>query len=168
MAETGNIGLGILVGFILMAVIGWIPVVGALIAGIAAGAIAKGPARGLTAGFVSGIIGLVILWILFTFVGASVGGAMGAFIGGILGIGISGVLAIVGFGGIAFVTLGGLIGGSVKPRKIIPMKIPESKKYEKEEDEDYNEEAMRILKQRYATGEITKKEFGKIKKDLKK
>lgn len=181
--KTGNMGLGVITGFIAMVIIGWIPVVGAFIAGIIAGAIAKGSGRGMMAGFLSGIFGLVLLAFLFTALGGSIGGGIGALVGGLFGIGVSSLLGLISIGGIILVTIGGLIGGSLEPRV-----IEKSGKYTKadvENDDDEgdeqpedagddaprvsgkpDEEHMKILKLRYAKGEITKKQFEAMKKDL--
>lgn len=60
-ASSGSIGLGALAGFLLLVFLGFIPIVGALIAGFVAGLIARGAGRGAVAGFVAGILRAVIL-----------------------------------------------------------------------------------------------------------
>jgi hypothetical protein len=168
--ESGNMGLGIFVGFILMAVIGWVPIIGALIAGIVAGAIARGATRGLAAGFIAGIVGLVIIAILLAVAGATIAGPLGAMFGSIIGLGTSSLIAVLGFSGIVLVTIGGLVGGALRPQSSFEVKtqtttvVSENKK--KEEDE--TTASLRILKRRYAKGEITKKEYDRKRKDLEK
>ncbi len=156
MAETGNLGLGVVAGFLLMAVIGWIPIIGALIAGIVAGAIARGAGRGLLAGFLSGVIGLIILAVFFSILGAAAGGAFGTMIAAI-GIGASVFLGIIEIGGIILVTIGGLIGGALRSRETTQKESKDNKN---------NKEALEILKTRYAKGEITKAQYTKMKQDL--
>src|ERR1700733_9921454 len=115
-SSQGNMGLGVVVGFILMIFLGWIPVIGALIAGFAAGGIAKGGAkRGLIAGFLSGIVGLILLTIIFTVLGGATHVPFGELLGGIIGTGVSAFLLVIDFGGIILVSIGGLMGGALIP-----------------------------------------------------
>ncbi len=167
MAKRGSLGLGVVAGFLLMAIIGWIPIIGALIAGIIAGAIARGAGRGLIAGFLSGVIGLIILALVFSLFGVAIGGVLGAIISGAIGIGISTILLVIEIGGIILVTIGGLIGGALRSREIESSNIPkESEETEQEEKYGEENEALAILKTRYAKGEITKIQYVKMKKDL--
>jgi len=45
MAREGNLGLGVIVGFAVILVLGWIPFIRPFIAGLVAGALARGPIR---------------------------------------------------------------------------------------------------------------------------
>ncbi|MDE1824844.1 MAG: hypothetical protein KGH61_04150 [Candidatus Micrarchaeota archaeon] len=168
MSKQGSIGLAIVIGFILMTLIGWIPIIGALIAGIITGVIARGAGRGLAAGLLSGVIGLILLAILISILGAALGGSTGALIGGALGVGLGGILGLIYIGGIILVTIGGLIGGAISPRE-----SKEKIKKEFNENEDENklgdnteENAIKTLKLRYAKGELSKKQYQLMKKDL--
>ncbi len=112
---AGSMGTAIVVGFILMAIIGWVPIFGALIAGVVCGLIARGAKRGLVAGFVAGVVGLIILSILFALFGAAIGGASGAIFGSLAGFGTATILGILGLSGIILISIGGLIGGALRP-----------------------------------------------------
>lgn len=167
MAKNGNIGLGVFIGFLLMVLIGWIPIIGALIAGAIAGSIAKGAGRGLITGFLSGTIGLIILAIILGMVGGLAGSTLGsasAAVGAGIGIGVSSILFIVEIGDIIVVTIGGLIGGALHPQEIIAELQKEDRSAARNE-EDKNE-ALKALKLRYANGKITKAQYDSMKKDL--
>jgi uncharacterized membrane protein YeaQ/YmgE (transglycosylase-associated protein family) len=65
MSDSGSLGLGVFIGFILMIILGWIPVIGAFIAGLVAGLIAKGGViRGAKAGFLSGMMGAIVIAVM--------------------------------------------------------------------------------------------------------
>jgi uncharacterized membrane protein len=159
MAKAGSIIVGMFVGAILLGVLGWIPILGGLIAGIAAGALAKGAARGLVAGLLAGIIGFIILSFLLTAIGGAAGGGVGAAIGAAIGLGVSALLGLLEIGNIVLAMIGGLIGGAISPR----VEIQSTAGPEKQEEND----ALKTLKLRYAKGEITKKQYDKMLKDLK-
>lgn len=112
MKMSGSIGAGVVVGFFLLLIIGWIPIIGALISGIAAGATARGALRGMATGFIAGIIGAIAIGILLTTVGTSIGG----IIGGIIGMGIGTVLLLLSIGGAILSMMGGFIGGALRSR----------------------------------------------------
>ena len=77
-----GLGSGTLVGFIVMIILGWIPIFGPLIAGFAAGLVAGGGAgRGATAGFLAGILGGIIIGTVITFLGVAFLGPIGALLG---------------------------------------------------------------------------------------
>jgi hypothetical protein len=109
---NGSIGAGVMIGFFLLLILGWIPIIGALIAGIVAGAVARGAGRGLVAGFISGIIGVGIIVILLTGVLSFLGGV----IGGLIGISVGTVLILLSIGGAVVAMIGGLIGGALRRR----------------------------------------------------
>lgn len=109
----GSIGVGSVVGFLLLIILGWIPILGAIIAGLVAGLIARGALRGLAAGFISGIIGAVIIAILFSFIGGLIAGAIGSAIG----FGVGGLLILLSVGGAILSGIGGLIGGLLRHRE---------------------------------------------------
>lgn len=71
LSDRGSLGLTVLVGFILMIVLGWFPVIGPLIAGFVAELIARGVGRGALAGFLSGIVGGIIIGVILTIVGTA-------------------------------------------------------------------------------------------------
>jgi len=83
----GSIRLGTFVGFLLLLLLGFIPILGAVIAGLVAGLIARGVGRGAVAGFLAGIAGAVALIVLLSIGGAALGAffgqaGLGAIIGG--------------------------------------------------------------------------------------
>ena len=175
MAKTGNMGLGIIIGFILMGIIGWIPIIGALIAGIIAGVIARGAGRGLLTGFIAGIIGILFLGVLITVIGGALGGGIGAAIGGIVGVGVGTVLGLLAIVDIFVVTVGGLIGGALSPReKNNKNNVENEQKGDTEEirkklslDEIGSRNGpLNELKMRYVQGKITKAQYQRMKKDL--
>ncbi len=84
----GSIGLGAFAGFLLLVFLGFIPILGALIAGLVSGLIARGAGRGAAAGFLAGIAGAIILTFVLSIGGAALGAifgqaGLGALIGGI-------------------------------------------------------------------------------------
>lgn len=120
--KKGNLGLAICIGFGLLIVfnilLGWIPFVGWIIAGLAAGffagLIARGGAKhGAKAGFGSGIIGAVILLILVLFLSGLIGSIVP--IGGAMVAGTGGfIVMIVGLINSIFPTIGGALGGYLR------------------------------------------------------
>ena len=131
----GSIGIGILIGFLLIALIGWTPIFGPLIifgsfiGGLAAGVIARGAWRGAFAGLVTGIIGATILGIVIMVFLSSSGTNLGGFIaaaarstlsGDIIGLsrmGVSALLIAYSLTGAVLSTIGGIIGGEIAHRR---------------------------------------------------
>ncbi len=63
--KQGSFWLAVAVGFVLMVILGFVPVIGPLVAGLVAGLIAGGDVwNGGKAGFLSGLAGAVILSVL--------------------------------------------------------------------------------------------------------
>jgi len=111
----GSIVGGAAVAFVLLIVIGWIPIIGALIAGFVAGVIARGAGRGATAGFIGGIAGGIIAVLVLGAVGTLLGGVIGlGFLGGIIGAGVGGALLLLGIGNTVVCIIGGAIGGAIR------------------------------------------------------
>jgi hypothetical protein len=111
----GSIGLGAFVGFLLLVFLGFIPILGALIAGLVAGLIARGAGRGAAAGFVAGILGAVVIALLLTVGGATIGGLFGlAGLGGLLGGLVGGAGVLLSLGNAIVCLIGGLIGGALR------------------------------------------------------
>lgn len=109
----------VIVGFIAMAVLSFMPILGPIIAGFIAGILAGGGAgNGAKAGFLSGVIGALLgtlLLISFSgLLGGLVGGVWGAllggFVGGVFGAGMIVVSLVNAFLGL----IGGGIGGAVR------------------------------------------------------
>jgi len=112
---SGSIGLGAFVGFLLLIFLGFIPILGALIAGVVAGLIARGAGRGAAAGFVAGILGAVVVALLLTVGGAAIGGIFGlAGLGGLLGGLVGGAGVLLSLGNAIVCLIGGLIGGALR------------------------------------------------------
>ncbi len=66
----GSIGAGIISGALLLILIGWIPLYGWIIAGLAAGLVSRGSARGFISALISGIIvstGIVLMALFMPF-----------------------------------------------------------------------------------------------------
>jgi len=118
MQRRGSIGLGVLAGFLLLTLLGFIPIVGALIAGLVAGLVARGAGRGALAGFIAGILGSVVLTFLLTAFGGALGGILGGLFGGLVG-GIFGgligsIFILLTLGSAIVCLIGGLIGGALR------------------------------------------------------
>jgi len=106
--------VGIIVGFIAMAFLSFIPILGPILAGFIAGIIAgDGAVRGLLAGFLSGIFGALIAWFILGSLGTVFGGPMGALVTSIIGAGLVILSLYTAFLGL----IGGAIGGVLRPRK---------------------------------------------------
>jgi hypothetical protein len=103
--------IGVLVGFIAMIILSFIPILGPIFAGLVAGIIAGGGAgRGAGAGFLSGIIGPLVGVGLLGLGGGILGGWLGGLIGGAIGMLLiiaSLVYAILGL-------IGGAVGGIIR------------------------------------------------------
>lgn len=172
MPKTGSMSLGVFIGFILMVIIGWIPVLGALVAGIIAGAIARGPGRGIATGFFAGILGLIILAIFFFGFGSTNTGTLGTQISSVVGLSIHTLLVVLSVGGIILITIGGLIGGALAPQETALKTIVRKEETvvhhttDKNEIDEKKQDPLHILKQRYAKGEITKRQYEQMKKEL--
>jgi hypothetical protein len=113
--ERGGMGLGVFVGFLLMLLIGWIPVLGPLLAGVVAGILAQGGVgKGALAGFLSGILAAIILGSLVAFYGLVKLGPMAALLGGLATF----TAALLLSAGAAFFGLiGGIIGGAMVEKR---------------------------------------------------
>jgi uncharacterized membrane protein YeaQ/YmgE (transglycosylase-associated protein family) len=108
--RTGSIGLGVLAGFLLLTLLGFIPIIGALVAGLVAGLIARGACRGALAGFIAGILGSVVLTFLLTAFGGALGGILGGLFGGLIGS----TVILLTLGSAILCLIGGLIGGALR------------------------------------------------------
>jgi hypothetical protein len=110
---------GVLVGFIAMLFLSFIPVLGPVLGGFIAGVISGGGAgRGMVAGFLAGILGAILLAILVTigfgFFGSIVHFPLLSVIyGGAIGLVIIFAGLVTGFLGL----VGGAIGGAVRGKK---------------------------------------------------
>ena len=111
LGTQGSLGLAVLLGFLTMIVLGWIPVIGSFIAGLVAGLIVRGGAgRGATAGFLTGILGaLIIAAVLMVLGTASLGG-----LGFLVGFGLSVVVVLLSLVGAIIALIGGAIGGALR------------------------------------------------------
>ena len=108
--KKGSLIVAVLVGFILMIILGWIPLIGPFIAGLVAGYIAKGGlGRGALAGFLSGIVGGIILGVIVTVLSTAALGPLGLLIGAFAGL----AAIILSLGGAIIALLGGLVGGAI-------------------------------------------------------
>jgi hypothetical protein len=112
--ERGGMGLGVFVGFLLMLLIGWIPVLGPLLAGIVAGILAGGVGKGALAGFLSGIMAAIILGLLVAFWGLVKFGPLEALLGGLATFWVALLLSA---GAALFGLIGGIIGGAMVEKR---------------------------------------------------
>jgi hypothetical protein len=104
--STGSLAIGVSAGFVLMIILGWLPIVGPLIAGVVAGLMAEGGLRrGAVTGLLAGTFGGVALALILTSVDPATFAPLG-FSVDFLG---SFMLAILSVGG----TIGALIGGAL-------------------------------------------------------
>ena len=68
MAGKRSFWLGVIIGFIVMVLLGSLPVLGPIIGGFIAGLISRGgPWGGATAGFVAGLFGAIVISVIPTF-----------------------------------------------------------------------------------------------------
>jgi hypothetical protein len=108
--RRGPFWVGVVVGFIVMVLLGSLPVLGPLIGGFISGLIAKGGARGgAMAGFVAGLFGVIVISIILIIGGSLLFGIPGFLTG--LGISFIVVLAAFYFGLLG--TVGGALAGVI-------------------------------------------------------
>jgi hypothetical protein len=108
--KSGSFWLGVVVGFIVMILLGSLPVLGPVVGGFVAGIIARGGAwNGAVAGFTSGILGAIIIGVVFTIGGSLVFGVPGFLMG--MGVSFFAILAALYFAILGFV--GGAIGAAI-------------------------------------------------------
>ncbi|MEI7432633.1 MAG: DUF5518 domain-containing protein [Methanomicrobiales archaeon] len=109
--KEGSFWLAVAIGFVLMVVLGFVPVVGPLVAGLVAGLIAGGGVwNGGKAGFLSGLFGAVILSVL-VIAGSTF--LLGIF-GLVAGLGIAVTLIILALYHAVLGLIGGCIGGLLR------------------------------------------------------
>jgi hypothetical protein len=110
MAAKGSFWLGVIIGFIVMVLLGSLPVLGPIIGGFIAGLIARGGSwGGATAGFVAGLFGAIVISVILILGGSLLFGIPG-FISA-LGVSFIIVIATLYYGLLGFV--GGAIAGAV-------------------------------------------------------
>lgn len=110
MAAKGSFWLGVIIGFIVMVLLGSLPVLGPIIGGFIAGLIARGGSwGGATAGFVAGLFGAIVISVILILGGSLIFGIPG-FISA-LGVSFIIVIATLYYGLLGFV--GGAIAGAV-------------------------------------------------------
>jgi len=106
----GNFWLGVIVGFIVMIVLGFLPVIGPLLGGFVAGIIARGGWwNGAKAGFVAGIFGAIVLGIILI-IGATLFLGVVGFFGG---LGVTAALIAIALYSAILGLVGGAIGGLI-------------------------------------------------------
>ncbi len=117
-----NVGLGVLVGFLVTVSLSIMyPGVGFLfggfVGGIIAGLVAKGALGGTMAGLLSGIFSSIAVAILtflkFMVEGAITNGALGFVFGGLAGLGLGIIVLVVGILVSLISASAGLIGGAI-------------------------------------------------------
>lgn len=109
-AKKGSFWPGVIAGFIVMVLLGSLPVLGPLIGGLVAGLIARGGVGGgATAGFVSGIFGAMIVSVILILGGSLFFGIPGFFMA--LGVSFVIVIATLYFGILG--AIGGAVGGAL-------------------------------------------------------
>lgn len=110
MAAKGSFWLGVIIGFIIMVLLGSLPVLGPIIGGFITGLIARGGTwGGATAGFVAGLFGAIVISVILILGGSLLFGIPG-FISA-LGVSFIIVIATLYYGLLGFV--GGGIAGAV-------------------------------------------------------
>ena len=110
MAAKGSFWLGVIIGFIVMVLLGSLPVLGPIIGGFIAGLIARGGSwGGATAGFVAGLFGAIVISVILILGGSLIFGIPG-FIS-TLGVSFIIVIATLYYGLLGFV--GGAIAVAV-------------------------------------------------------
>lgn len=109
--KEGSFWLAVAVGFVLMVVLGFAPVIGPLVAGLIAGLIAGGGVwNGGKAGFFSGLLGAVILSAM-AIIGSTF--LLGIF-GLVAGLGIAAALIILALYHAVLGLIGGVVGGLLR------------------------------------------------------
>ena len=109
--KEGSFWLAVIIGFILMVVLGFVPVIGALVAGLVAGLIAGGGIwNGGKAGFFAGLLGAIIMSVIVILGGTFLLGIFGF----ISGLGISLVLIILALYHAVLGFIGGCAGGLLR------------------------------------------------------
>jgi len=110
MAANRSFWLGIIVGFIVMVLLGSLPVLGPVIGGFIAGIIARGGVwGGATAGFVAGLFGAIVISVILIIGGSFLFGIPGFLTA--LGVSFIIVIATLYYGLLGFV--GGAIAGAI-------------------------------------------------------
>jgi len=117
--NSGNLWLGVFVGFLIIATLGWIlPIIAHLIGGFFAGLIARGNmGKGALAGLLAGVLGGAISAILLVFGLTSLWGFLFGFMGidlsQALGLAIRIVATLLSMFGIIVASAGGLVGNLI-------------------------------------------------------
>ena len=110
MAAKRSFWLGVIIGFIVMILLGSLPVLGPVIGGFIAGIIARGGVwGGATAGFVAGLFGAMVISVILVIGGSLLFGIPGFLTA--LGVSFIIVIATLYYGLLGFV--GGAIAGAV-------------------------------------------------------
>lgn len=110
MAAKRSFWLGVIVGFIVMVLLGSLPVLGPVIGGFIAGIIARGGVwGGATAGFVAGLFGAIVISVILIIGGSLLFGIPGFLTA--LGVSFVIVIATLYYGLLGFV--GGAIAGAI-------------------------------------------------------
>ena len=106
MAAKGSFWLGVIIGFMVMVLLGSLPVLGPLIGGFIAGLIARGGSwGGATAGFVAGLFGAIVISVILILGGSLLFGIPGF----ISALGASFIIVIATF----YYSLLGFVGGGI-------------------------------------------------------
>ncbi|NYT07008.1 MAG: hypothetical protein GKC05_01950 [Methanomicrobiales archaeon] len=106
----GSFWVGVIVGFIVMVLLGSLPVLGPVIGGFIAGIIARGGVwGGATAGFVAGLFGAIVISVILIIGGSLLFGIPGFLTA--LGVSFIVVIATLYYGLLGFV--GGAIAGAI-------------------------------------------------------
>ena len=110
MGSTSSLVISVAAGFVLMIILGWLPVVGPLIAGVVAGLMAEGGLRrGALTGLLAGIFGGVTLALILMNVDPATFAPLGFSVGFLGNL----MLAILSVGGVVGALIGGALGGLV-------------------------------------------------------
>ncbi len=113
--KNNNILFGFSSGFILMLIIGWIPVLGPLVSGLIAGFVTRrGALYGLFSGFLSSLIASIIMLFIVIDVFKS---TYLVYLLSLFDINLNSLIILIGLISVLISAIGGYIGGAIHPYK---------------------------------------------------
>lgn len=113
--KNNNLLFGFSAGFLLMLIIGWIPVLGPLLSGLVAGLITKrGTLYGLFSGFLSSLVASIIMLFVVIDIFRS---TYLVYLLSLFDINLSSLIILIGIISVLISAIGGYIGGAIRPYK---------------------------------------------------